>query len=386
MDLKYGVVSVDDHVQEHPDVWLQRLSKAQFGDRIPHVATARDGSQQWVVDGKPLNLKGGASAGVAAVGGSMVNPVREPQRWEEVPREAYVPAERLAAMNIDGIDVSVLYPNVAGLAGEIFGRIADPALELACVQAYNDYLIDEWAGPNNRFVAQCLVPLSTADAAIAEIRRAVKKGHKGVVFPAVPWHVKTDLPHINEAYYDEIWSTLEELDVPLCFHAGSSEKLQFKPYEGQSPGIQAALNAITRPISSAKLLPNLLFSGILDRHPRLQVVFAESTLSWGSFSIESSDHHYNTMGVKEDGHPVMPSELFRRQCFFTSWYGDSGMKERRFLGGPERLLWCTNYPLTTSTWPNTSNYIRRTFEGVPVNEQRKVLWGNANQLYHLNLL
>ena len=385
MDLKYGVVSVDDHVQEHPDVWTTRLSKATWGDRIPHVATQKDGTQSWVVDGKPLALKGGASAGVAAVGGSLINPVREPQRWEDVPKEAYVPAERLSAMNMDGIDISVLYPNVAGLAGEIFGRITDPALELACVQAYNDYLIDEWTSASPRFVAQCLVPLSSDTAAVQEIQRAVKKGHRGVVFPAVPWHVKTDLPHINEPYYDPIWSTCEELDVPLCFHAGSSEKLQFKTYEGQSLGIQAALNAITRPISSAKLVPNLLFSGILDRHPRLQVVFAESTLSWGSFTIESSDHHYNTMGVKDDGHPVMPSELFRRHCFFTTWYGESGMKERRFLGGPERLLWGTNFPLTTSTWPNTQNYIRRSFEGVPVNEQRKILFGNASQLYRLGL-
>ena len=88
------------------------------------------------------------------------------------------------------------------------------------------------------------------------------------------------------------------------------------------------------------------------------------------------------MGVREEGHPVKPSDLFRRQCFFTTWYDVSGIKERRYLGGPERILWGTNYPLATSTWPNSDDYIKRAFENVPVNEQRKMLWGNANQLYH----
>jgi predicted TIM-barrel fold metal-dependent hydrolase len=382
MDLKYEVISVDDHVQEHPEVWTKRMSKAKFGDRIPHIAKGPDGNESWVLDGKPLALKGGASAGVAATGVVMPNPAKEARRWADVPREAYVPAERLAAMDMDGIDVSVLYPNVAGLAGEVFGKLTDPELELACVQAYNDFLVEEWAGASPRFIAQCLVPLD-ADAAVKEIRRSVAKGHKGVVFPAVPWHLRASLPHINEAYYDPIWAVCEELEVPICMHTGSSEKIQFRPYAGQSQGIQQAVNAITRPVSGGKYLPNLLFSGILDRHPDLQVVIAESTLGWGAFNIECADHHYTRMGIRSEGHPVAPSELFRRQCYFTAWYDVSGIKGRRYMGGTERILWGTNYPLTTSTWPNTRSYIERSFKDVPVDEKRKILWGNAAKLYHV---
>ena len=97
----------------------------------------------------------------------------EPSRWEDVPSGAYVPAERLKAMDSAGIDYSVLYPTVAGLAGETFGRLEDPALELACVQAYNDWLIDESASASDRFIPQCIVPIGPIESTVAEIRRAV---------------------------------------------------------------------------------------------------------------------------------------------------------------------------------------------------------------------
>ncbi|MBF8299046.1 MAG: amidohydrolase 2, partial [Dehalococcoidia bacterium] len=221
MALRYGVISVDDHVVEAPDVWTKRLSKAKFGDKIPQIVRGKDGADQWVVDGKPLGL-----AGVVQAGAAMRDRVDEPQRWEDVPKITAVPSERLKAMDLDRVDFSVLYPNVGGLAGETFGKLADPALELACVQAYNDWIVDEWAKTSPRLVPQCIIPITPIDAAVAEIKRAVAKGCRGVVMPAIPMHLK-DVPHINEPIYDPIWKTASDLEVPICFHAGSSKRIQF---------------------------------------------------------------------------------------------------------------------------------------------------------------
>ena len=228
MELKYGLISVDEHVQERPEVWTHRMSRSKWGDRIPHVERQPDGTECWVLDGEKLPL-----AGVASAGAAMADRSLEPQRWEDVPRSAYVPTERLKAMDSDGVDYSVLYPTVAGLAGETFGRIQDEELELACVQAYNDWLIEEWASASDRFVPQCIVPISPTTATVNEIKRSVEKGHKGVVFPAVPMHLR-DVPHINEPDYDPIWATCQELEVPVCFHSGSSTQLQLPPYSGLS--------------------------------------------------------------------------------------------------------------------------------------------------------
>jgi predicted TIM-barrel fold metal-dependent hydrolase len=376
MELKYGFMSVDDHVQEPPEVWTQRLSKAKWGDRIPHVERQADGSEHWVVDGQKLPLPG-----VALAGAAMADRAREPQRWEEVPKVAYAPAERLTAMDVDGVDYSVLYPTVAGLAGETFGRLTEPELELACVQAYNDWLIEEWASASKRFIPQCIAPLFPVEATVNEIKRAVAKGHKGVIYPSVPMMLR-DVPHINEAVYDPIWATCQDLEVPVCFHAGASRAIQFPPYAGFSPQLSAAMEAITRPVSSVLVVANFLYSRILFRFPKLKVVFAETSLAWGAYEMELADHQFERQRLHTEGYDMKPSELFRRQCYLTGWFDKTGLQTRYYIG-LDNLLWATNFPLATSTWPTSRDIIGRCFEGVSDDERRQVLVGNAAKLYKL---
>jgi predicted TIM-barrel fold metal-dependent hydrolase len=133
-------ISCDEHVQEHPGVWTKRLPRAKWGDRIPHIEAAAHGRERWVVEGNEIDLNG-----VADCGAAMAERTENPQRWSEVPAMVYDPQQRLKAMDRAGIDYAVLYPTVAGAGGQTFGRLKDPEFELACVQAYNDWLIEEWA-------------------------------------------------------------------------------------------------------------------------------------------------------------------------------------------------------------------------------------------------
>jgi predicted TIM-barrel fold metal-dependent hydrolase len=376
MELKYGFISTDDHVQEHPEVWTRRMSKTKWGDRIPHIASNGDGSQHWVVDGKPIDL-----AGVANVGAVMPDRARDPQRWEEVPTVAFDARERLTAMDSDGVDYSVLYPSVAGRAGETFGRLADPELELACVQAYNDFLIEEWRAVSPRFIPQCLVPLAPIGVAVNEVKRAVDKGHRGVVMPSVPQMLR-EVPHINEAVYDPLWATCQDLDVPVCFHSGATRDIQFPPYEGFTPGLAAALEAITRPVSSVLVVANFIFSQILARFPRLKVVFAETSLAWGAYELELADHQFERQRLQKEGYDIKPSDLFKRQCHLVGWFDATGLKTREHIG-VSNLLWSTNFPQATSTWPQSHRSIDRCFEGIPENERRQVLVDNAARIYRL---
>ncbi|MBM3340886.1 MAG: amidohydrolase [Betaproteobacteria bacterium] len=376
MTLKYGFISADDHVQEHPQVWTKRMSKAQWGDRIPHIERQSDGSECWVVDGKKIDL-----SGVAIAGAAMADRAREPQRWADVPSVVSSPRERLLAMDADGVDYSVLYPSVAGRAGETFGRLTDPALELACVQAYNDWLIEEWASVSPRFIPQCIVPLAPVDAMVKEIERAVAKGHRGVVLPSVPMMLR-DVPHINEPVYDPVWQTCQSLNVPVCFHAGASRDIQFPAYSGFSPEIASALEAITRPVSTVLVVANFLFAQILDRFPKLKVVFAETTLAWAAYELELADHQFERQRLNTEGYDLTPSQLFKRQCHFVGWFDTTGLKTRQHIG-LDSILWSTNFPQSTSTWPESRRAIARSFEGIPDNERHQVLAGNAAKLYNV---
>jgi predicted TIM-barrel fold metal-dependent hydrolase len=369
-------ISVDDHVQEHPEVWTKRLSRAKWGDRIPRVEKNSDGVEHWIVDGRRIDL-----AGVADCGAVMPDRTMNPQRWSEVPASVYDPEERLRAMDAAGIDYAVLYPTIAGVGGEAFGRIEDPELELACVQAYNDWLLEEWAGASNRFIPQCIAPLFPADTAAKEIRRCVANGHRGVIYPSIPMELR-DVPHVNDSAYDPIWATCQELAVPICFHAGASSAIQIPAYEGYSPTIAAAFQAITRPASTVSVLVNLLISKILMRFPNLKVVLAESGLGWGAYLLEYTDFQATGDQLPQNGYDLMPSQMFKRQCYLVGWYDQASLRVRNYIG-TENILWSTQFPLATSTWPNTKEAMAKSFEGVDANDRKKILWANAAKLYKI---
>jgi len=366
-------ISVDDHVQEHPNVWTERLSERKWGDRIPHVERGGDGMDYWYVDGRKLSL-----AGTSLATATKSDRTQEPKQWQDIPSAAYVPADRLKAMDADHVAYSVLYPTIAGLAGETFGRCTDAALELACVRAYNDWLIEEWASVSKRFIPLCIVPIHPSDATVEEIERAIAKGHRGVIYPAIPMHLR-EVSHINEPEYDRVWDCCEALEVPVCFHAGSSPKTQLTAHDRIPLPLRRALESVTRSASAVFDVSNILMSRILLRHPGLKVVFAESSVGWGPFLLEYADHQFEQ--DRCTGYELRPSEMFKRQCFFTTWYERLGSSVAHI--GAQNILWSTNFPFPSSSWPNSLDFINRSFEGVQDADRRSILWENAAKLYRV---
>lgn len=362
--VEYRFISADDHVQEHPTVWTDRLSRQRWGDRIPHLAEGGDGGQVWLVDGEPVPL------------GFPDAPAR---RWEELDAATHDPAARLQAMDADGVDASVLYPAMAGLAGETFGRIIDPELELACVRAYNDWLVEEWAAASPRFVPQCLVPLYPIEAAVAELERAVQAGHRGLVYPALPAFLR-DVPEISEAEHRKLWVACAALGVPVSFHSGCTPLIQAPPHQGLPGPVASAFTTINRPFSSALVLANLLLSQLLLPHPALQVVFPEDSVGWGTFTLETMDYLVKVDRLNVDTYELLPSEVFARQCFFVGGY-ERLQPDAGGLLSPEQVLWATNFPLTSSTWPETARALQENLAALGEEDRRRVLGGNTAALY-----
>jgi predicted TIM-barrel fold metal-dependent hydrolase len=369
-----GLVSADDHVIEHPQVWTERLSHHRWGDRIPHVARDADGFDYWLVDGRRLPLMGSGSAA------ALMRDRTEPRKLEEVPPAAYQPAERLKVMDRNRVERSVLYPSVAGVGGESFAMIDDPELERACVRAYNDWLIQEWAAADTRFVPQCIVPISSVRAAVDEISRAITLGHRGVIFPPTVDQLRR-MPHINEPSWDPLWSACEELQVPICFHAGSLPMLELAPYEQYSSAIKAALHDIARPVCSIGVLSNLLMSHILERHPKLTVIFGESSLGWVNFVIETVEHNVRQFGAGKVKFELPPREQLKSQCRFISWYEDPNLPAVCNQFGPDCVLWAWNFPDAKSQYPDPP--LLDEFRNLDPEARSKVAGINAARLYRL---
>ena len=112
MEIKYGRISADSHVAFDGAAFTSRMSASKRGDRIPHIASAeKNGAlvDGWSVYGEPPR---GQPCNCPALMGEPFP--HWPKRWEEVPRMAHDPEERLKALDTDGVDAEVLFPNPPG--------------------------------------------------------------------------------------------------------------------------------------------------------------------------------------------------------------------------------------------------------------------------------
>ena len=376
MELEHGLISVDDHVQETPETWSAYMSAQKWGDLIPHLEDREDGSQAWVVAGHRLDDRP-----LAETGALMPDRNKSPQRWEDVPAAAYDPAQRLRAMDADGVDCQVLYPSLSGGSGEVIGAISDPALQLGLrpgLQQLAHRRVEKRQPPVHPPMPHThLLPPGSRHRSLPRRRpRTSWRRHaRHPLGPAGrPPHKR---PRVGPPL-DRLPGPPSPRLLPLRRNPQSAPP----SLEGFLPVLTDAMNAITGPVSSAPILANLLFSRILTRFPTLKFVMAETSLAWGAYQIETADHQFERQRLHSEGYEFKPSELFRRQCYMTGWYDRAGLQVRSYLG-VENILWQSNFPRTTSSWPNTRQYIERSFANIPEDERQQILTTNPTTLYHL---
>jgi predicted TIM-barrel fold metal-dependent hydrolase len=114
----------------------------------------------------------------------------------------------------------------------------------------------------------------------------------------------------------------------------------------------------------------------------IKVVLAESGLGWGAYLLEYTDFQATGDQLPQNGYDLMPSELFKRQCYLVGWYDKASLRVRRYVG-TENILWSSQFPQATSTWPKTKEALIRSFEGVDEGDKQKILWENAAKLYKI---
>jgi predicted TIM-barrel fold metal-dependent hydrolase len=303
-----------------------------------------------------------------------------PQRWEEIPVQAFVPGERLKALDFDRIDAEVLFPNDPGS----FYQYRDTEFELACVRAYNDALA-EWRNSSDRYIPLAMVPfLADMQTIVAEVERAANNGHRGVLMLAEPGISIPGHKFISDEFWDPLWSICEELDLPVNIHAsgGLGGKLGLPRWEGYAPNEYHAAFTIPCGALPAQQIANLIFSGVLYRHPRLKWVFAESGIGSINYVRQASDHEWERRRLWTEGLLLRPSEVIKRQIFVDFWFEKAGVQMRNEIG-VENIMWESDFPHISSPYPESWKLIESTMDGVPEADRRKMLWQNAVRLYHL---
>jgi predicted TIM-barrel fold metal-dependent hydrolase len=219
---------------------------------------------------------------------------------------------------------------------------------------------------------------------VAEVERAVKLGHRGVVMLAEPSLTKEGLPCLNDAFWEPLWACCQGLGISVHWHgsAGLASQLSLPKWKGFTEREFHTVSTARLCATPAQLIPNLIFSGILDRYPRLKWVCAETGLGWVNYVLEACDHEWERRRLWEEGIRTRPSDLFRRQIYVDFWYEMAGI-ELRHTVGVDKIMWESDYPHIASTYPKSWSFVGQTLAGVPEAERKKMLYENALKLYGL---
>lgn len=379
MEIKYGLISSDSHGQLGKDAYTSRMSISRWGDRVPHIVEVRDDKfetpvERWAVNGEILG------GNVCNCPTAMEKRGYYPQRWEEVPLEVYDPASRLKALDRDGVDAEVLFPN--GPGGTFL--YDDQEFELACVQAYNDALA-EFRRTSERFIPLAAIPfMSPIDTIVAEVERAVEAGHLGINMLADPSVAVKGQKRLADPFWSPLWEACQQLGVAVHLHAsaGLAGKLSLPQWKGYSGRQAHCVSTLRNFCTATQIVPYLIFSGTLEKFPRLNWVFAETGLGWVSSILEACDHEWEQRRLWTEGILTRPSELFRRQIYVDFWFETVGIQMRDYIG-IDNILWESDFPHITSTYPKSWAAVEHSLAGVAVPDREKVLFRNAARLYRL---
>jgi predicted TIM-barrel fold metal-dependent hydrolase len=375
--IDYPILDADAHVNEPPELWRERVP-AKWRDRAPRVEHTEQGDI-WVFDDGREKWP----VGLTATAGQSFFQIRPfGGTYAEMRPGSFDPRARLEELDADGIHAQVLYPSVTLKGARIYS--GERGLQLACVRAYNEWLLEFCEGSEGRLVGQAILPTTGLDDSAAELEWALKSGHRGVVISSFP--NGSLLPARED---DRFWALAQEAGTPIAVHIGSF--LRDAP-SGDQPREWSSLQFVGRAAwtkaggQTLEVVCNILFSGIFGRFPRLKIVLVEANIGWIPTLLEQADdmfrrYRWYTGAVKEMRE--MPSEIFARNFWATFMIDSVGVEMRHRMNG-DHIMWSTDYPHSGSDWPDSRITIERQFRGVPRAEVKKMLHTNCKELYGLD--
>jgi predicted TIM-barrel fold metal-dependent hydrolase len=291
----------------------------------------------------------------------------------------FEPHAKLAAMDRDGVEAEVIFPEVGGAKICTPKFMGDNWREV--FKGYNDGMADFAAVDPLRLLTAYQLPLYDIDFAVAEVQRLAKRGARCVQLS--PFPTELGLPDFHDARYTPLWSVLEETNITVLNHLDLKQSLWevFRRDPTPQKGIFTAIPSM----ALAETICFWILTGTMERHPRLNVLFVEPGLGWLPWFFESvldarMHQHYEFPGVK-----MLPSEYFKRQMGATFMYEPQGLAAAYKFFGADCLYWSTDFPHPATCWPNSQQQVKSQFAeaGIPEPDRRKIICDNGLRLFGL---
>ncbi len=300
---------------------------------------------------------------------------------------------RVADLAGDGVVAEVLFPNTVPPFFPTGAVIARPpsaknyARRHAGIQAHNRWLADFCAEAPGRRAGIGQIFLNDVDDAVADVQWIKDHGLRGgALLPGRP--DDSELPPLYDPVYEPLWSACEDLEVPVTHHSG-----QGSPDYGRS-GAASVMWLVETQWFSHRPFWQLIMGGVFERHPDLMFVVTEQGCSWIPETLRMLDSYHAQMASGRVGElkytedqrlSLTPSEYFARNCYVGVSFPSPGESRAMRTVGLDRVMWGSDYPHHESTFPYTTEGLRRAFADWDPAEVRQVTSTNAARVYGFDL-
>jgi len=284
-------------------------------------------------------------------------------------------AERIKDMDIDGVDVEVVYSEVS--AFRYLGDMTEGTAEAA--RAFNDVLAEYAAPDPKRLLVSYQIQITDIEAAVREVQRVAGEGGKSFQLPVFPTEI--GLPDYHHERYAPLLAAIQETGLPICCHIGLNTNLDDLTRRDPTPqkGVMVPMTAL----STAEAFGMWILTGTLERFPELKVVFVEPGLGWVAWYLFIIDDLVQRQGYKFPAITELPSTYFHRNVWLTYIDEPDAIQLLRHRIGVGNILWSSDYPHPVTSWPDSRALIERSFAGVPADEREAILCGNAASVWNL---
>ncbi|MCD9622964.1 amidohydrolase family protein [Rhabdothermincola salaria] len=364
-------ISADSHITEPGDCYVDRIDP-RFRDRAPVAVTDERMGAVMIIDNGASMVPYGM---VAAAGRpwDRIGPF-EYVGWDELHPGGWDPEARLVEQDRDGVSAEILYPSV----GMLLSNLPDADYKKACFDAYNQWIAEFQATAPDRLVGVGQTALRSVDEGIDDLRRIADLGLRGVMMPGVPACV--DEGDYDDPRWDPFWQAAVDLGLPLSFHIlTAGRNLGDASYRG--PKMNSFLGILR---ANQDIVGTMVFGGVFDRVPALQVVCVEADAGWVPHWAYRADHaferHRNWLTAPLERRP---SEYLFEHVSFT--FQDDWTAFRVVdLVNHEKLLWANDHPHSDATWPNSQALLAEHTAGLDPAVRDDIVWRNCARLYGLD--
>ena len=283
----------------------------------------------------------------------------------------------LTAMDIEGIDVAVMY----GTRGRqiLCHDDLSPDYAAALARAYNNWAADYCKADPERLKFAAQIAMHDVKLAVEEARRSVKQlGAVAVIGTPNPVNGR----HMHDDVVEPLWDALEELNVPIGFHPTGNSSLKDDAgarYVGHA-NFHPIAHAIRNPVELMGAIASLTSGGVMERHPQLRAAFLEGTAGWLPWWLWRLDDQWEKFGPGcERSLSMLPSEYFRRQCYIALDVDEEPAVHAVNELGAEYFVVSSDYPHSDGAFPEAMQQ----FFGLPLaaEQRKKILWDNCARLY-----